>query len=308
MRFLVAMLLLVVLGACGTDEQDRESPPSPAPTPTTPAGWRTESWHGVELSVPASWAIGVAPVAQRDGRVLSCGVGPDPFSRAGTSPPYVGRPVIASDACVRAEVDEVQPPKDAVWFGSPLPEGERDGVRTIAVGDRGHVTIGATDPDIGARILASVRTVEIDANGCPSRKVVEHGWPTEGVGEVHRFAVCVYDGPDLLWSQRRSATEGDRFVRAFDHSRPHYRWPPSRYAPVRYSVVLRVTADDPMGEDDVVVSYEVRFDPARIVTPDGRATGLTPPTVRPWAGEGIRLYCAGPVPKAVAAYFRPTLG
>lgn len=302
MRSLAALLLVLVLAGCGAAP---ESPPSPNPTSTASAGWRTESWHGVELQVPDRWAIGYAPMPQRDDTVLSCGVGPESVGGRDTAAAYVGRPMYGSDACQKERPDEVKVPPNAVWFGSPLPVGQRDGGRTVAVGST-RVTVAVQDAATRDRILDSVRTVEVDAHGCPSRKVVNRGWPTEGFRAVRRFAVCVYDGRDLVWSQLRGAADGERFVHAFDHGRPLPRWP--RLAPARQSVVLRISADDPMGDQDLVIDYEVRFDPARIGAGDGRTVQMTPATVRPWASAGLRLYCVGPVPDAVAAYFRPVLG
>ncbi len=304
MRSVAALLLVLLLGACGT-EAAPESPPSAAPTPSTTAGWRTESWHRVQLEVPASWMLGFAPMRRPAGTALSCGVGPQPPERAVRSAPYVGRPVSGSDACRSGRPEGLDVPADVVWFGSPLPVGERAGARTVAVGGT-RVTVAAEDPAVRDHILRSVRPVDVDAHGCPARKHLNRGWPTEGFGEVLHFAVCAYDGRDLVWSGQRGVADAERFVRAVDHGSPPRSWP--RQLQTGQSVVLRVTADDPYGKGDAVVDYEVRFDPARIEVADGRVVALTPATVRPWASAGLRLYCAGPVPDAVASYFRPPLG
>lgn len=280
------------------------SPPSAVPGPKAATQWRTESWHGVELEVPGGWRLGYAPMAQRDGSALSCGVGPGPLDGGRRSRAYVGRPLFGSDLCRQDAPDAVDVPSDVVWFGSPLPVGRSGGARTVAAGDT-RVTVAATDPVTRAHILDSVRTVPVDAHGCPSHRQLTRGWPTEGFRGVHGFAVCVYDGRELVWSERRSAADGTRFVRAFDHGSPLRSWP--RQLQGAQSVVLRVSADDPFGKD-VTVDYEVRFDPARIGASDGRTVALTPATMRPWASAGLRLYCSGRVPYAVASYFRPLPG
>ena len=126
--------------------QHRSAGPAVDSTSTggVPDDWRYESYEGVQVRVPSDWGWGGAPMGSGD-QLSLCG-----DQRAAVVPnidglrltdhsPFVGRPVMMSDACqVRRRRPEPGRQAPAVWFGSPMPVGtDTSGdqvAQTLAVG------------------------------------------------------------------------------------------------------------------------------------------------------------------------------
>ena len=123
------MLLVLVVPGCA----QRPGAPEPAASPAAQAGWRWESYGGVEVSVPADWGWGVAPTSMsfEPGEQYLCG-GPgalvDSEGRHRGNPvetlPWVGRPNMASDLCLRSSFPDAK--ASYVWLGAAIEPGTVD--------------------------------------------------------------------------------------------------------------------------------------------------------------------------------------
>lgn len=162
-----AVVLLGGLAACSDDEGDGRAGVEPEPT-ATGSGWRTESFGDVELSVPSSWGHQTGDVAA----VLWC------ISDAAVSEPVVIRPGVPVESTCPGPADEDDPDpatlvEEAGTFVSMVfadsdpdaeegTEGDRETVR------RGAVLVRVQAPeDLREQILATLRQITTDANGCP---------------------------------------------------------------------------------------------------------------------------------------------
>ncbi len=194
-------------------------PTSPEPTPVDE--WRAEAWRGVQVRVPADWAVGGSP--QSDGGsagMIQCGGVVDEDLNPVEGVPYVGRPVSMTDMCLGLDQDDLpEPTASYVWLDSPLEAGEEtwdNGFtsETVEVGGQ-HVSVATDDAVLRAEILASVEEVETDAYGCPQsgRDVPPSGGAE---GRPDRLAICVYDsvglGGGLDWSGEVGAAAAGEFV------------------------------------------------------------------------------------------------
>jgi hypothetical protein len=294
-------------------------------TGPVPSDWRYESYDGVQLRVPPTWGWGGAPMST-GGDVMSCGAStavsvPDTL---GSEPvggrPFVGRPVMTSDACQSGDGALAWPTAPAaVWFGSPLPVGtDTSGdqvAQTIAVGSQ-HVTVFARDDTLRAEVLGTTEAVAVDGNGCPTAPVREPSpGPTDAASPTG-LSVCVYDTGRLLWSATEGAPQALAYVDAFEQASATYD-PVSLCSPDQPGqwVALGVAYGDAPRRWDVT-----NFDcPALVGTytyGQGKQSPvnapLTPATVSPWAGGGVKAYVVGPhglgPDDPVASYFRGMLG
>ena len=292
---------------------------------TVPADWRYESYDGVQVRVPPTWGWGGTPTTS-GGTITSCGdstkavVVPD---TVGAEPvrgrPFVGRPVMMSDACQVSDGEPAVPATDAVWFGSPLPLGTRTSgdqvAQTIAAGGQ-HVTVFAGNDTLRAEIVSTVEAVRVDGNGCPTAPVAAPAPRPQGDPSPQGLSVCVYDQDRLLWSASKDAQAAGDYVTAFEQATSGYDAAescPLKRAEQWVAVGVEYAAAPTRWDiadftcRTLVGSYDVgETEPARYEAP------LTPATVGPWAGGGIKAYVAGPgVPSAgdpLASYFRGMLG
>jgi hypothetical protein len=290
-----------------------------------PADWRYESYQGVQVRVPPTWGWGGEPTGSGD-QLIQCGdpvaVVPETDGAATQDGmPYVGRPVMMSDACQGGLAGSaLWPQASAVWLGSPLPAGTdtaADGrvATTVAVGGQ-HVTVFSTDAGLRAQILSTAEAATVDGNGCPSDPIrVPAPGPVDDRAPAS-MSVCVYDEGRLLWSSRHDAQQAADYVDAFERASATYD--PSS-----------LCSSEPAGQWVAIgVDYGVagtRWDianfecPALVGTYTYGSRGkqsptqapLTPLTVSPWAGGGVKAYVAGPVDPHSAdlsPYFRGMLG
>jgi hypothetical protein len=310
-RALAALAAVVVLAGCSSvsrPEARPEPPPSSTPsgqgidrtvTESAPADWRTEVWRDVQIEVPADWALGYAPMPQGDGALL-CGVGPLEGG-GGSSRPYVGRPGYGSDMCLRVGIEDLALAHAGVWFGSPLPVGEvlaKTGLHQVTVGaGDSRVTVASKDEQLLRRVLASVELVDEHGNGCPLEPHVEGRYPDEGYGEIASFSVCVYERRhpagawERLWTGSLPVKNAERLVEAVDTAEPGRPCPPEEGGQL---VLLRITADDPMGDRPLDRDLVVRPGGCRALQHWGAAdehwARLSAELVRPWAVPGVATY------------------
>lgn len=200
-RIVSVAVLGVLLAGCGTAQVTEPSPRSSEPV-DLPAGWRWESFGGVQVGVPGDWGWGNA--VQRTGQWCIT----EPQER---EEPIVGRPAgMTLVGCPTAEPGEPDPGTvlentgtlvDLAWV-----LGEKPG--TTSEGDRTTVVLGGVavrvqaPPDLRERIVATVHAVAgaRDAYGCPTTDPV---WTDPGrrpdpavdvasLSGVSAVAVCRY--------------------------------------------------------------------------------------------------------------------
>ncbi len=285
--------------ASGTSAPSSLTSSTPSVGPAT--SWRTESYGGVELTVPSTWGWGGTPVNPGLGpdvcEVRGATVSPDgtrdPNARMRL--PFVGRPVLQSDACAMVAAADARPDVDAVWFGSPLQSGAEEGVRTVAVGGV-QITVFTSNADLRDRILASVRAVgEADANGCPAdgRRAPQTSTERAGTNPTG-LVVCAYSNGALLFGATRDAEAARDYSDA-----------------ARRRMGIDAVGEDPCplpaeGEG-VLVGMVFGDGPTRwdrfVWTCDHVALNLgagmakwDPDLVRPWSGPEAKAYLVGPGP------------
>lgn len=312
----------IVFAAVHGSGSDRE-PIAVDPGPV-PSDWRYESYDGVQVRVPPLWGWGGAPMgggldAQSCGTTTAAVapelVGPEPLNGR----PFVGRPVMMSDMCRVGPGAQDWPKTSAVWLGSPLSIGtDTSGdqvAATIAVGSQ-HVTVFAADDTLRTWILSTAEAVGVDGNGCPTAPVASPAAGPSVDRPPHGLSVCVYDQGRLLWSTKKDAQAAGAYVSAFQRASAVFdtakSCPPK---PSEQWVAIGVDYADASTRWDIA-----DFDCSALVGTytygdQGRQSPmeapLTPATVGPWAGDGIKAYVVGPDDPGgsdVASYFRGVLG
>ncbi len=279
--------------AASTPPPTSRATPSAGPGP----GWRTESYAGVELSVPDDWGWGGTPVNPGAGDPGVCEVRGATVSPDGTRDPnarmrlpFVGRPVLQSDACSAVAPADARPDVDAVWFGSPLPVGRTSGARpsrTMSVGGQ-RVSVFTADADLADRVLGSAHAVSIDANGCPT------GEPTDG--EVAQtgpstLVVCAYRGDRLMFGVTRGADAAAAWLAALGAGQDATPVPcPTE--PVAERVWVRVAGAK------ATFWQQIDLGACNRVFLSGRVLALTPALITPWSGPESKVYLVGPDPGA----------
>jgi hypothetical protein len=287
------------------------------PSVHAPADWRYESYDGVQVQVPATWAFGGAPLHADffHGRLAACGANQaevlssaDNATYVTSLTPFVGRPSKMTEACVPWGSDGAMPSGTAVWFGSPLAVGVRDvgpvRAETRAVGGQ-HVTVFAAESALRRQILGTAELMDVDGNGCPTRAVQV---PTAGPASLTptSLSVCVYSQDTgtaaLMWSgrlgTRPARTYADASQQAGHDGRTCASVPTGRW------VALGLHGDGGTRWDVV----DLRC--GAIERPGGGTVPLTPSTVRAWAHDGVTAYAVAPtgLPRSVASYFRAGVG
>lgn len=185
---------------------------------SVPAGWRTETWHDLEVQVPDDWGYGAlstwclssdepgTPVVERPG-----GVGAD----VDCTPPSNTYGLQFFDAAlfdaafgpghlehVTANPGGPQPYPVGSWLGYEGPFGD-NAVRVVAPTE-----------ELARQILDSVHRVEgMDSNGCPPGDADRSmGW-----GDTGTVSVCRYDADGLLvQSERLSGQDASDAVAALE--------------------------------------------------------------------------------------------
>ncbi|MCW2846007.1 MAG: hypothetical protein JWN22_3923 [Nocardioides sp.] len=278
---------------------------SDGPTPTQ---WRTESWHGVQVDVPADWGWGTAPSTLARGGpdfpVLCGGPGAKVTAdgrelvRTDVSLPYVGRPIELSDLCTGGD-PRAHRKAPYVWLGANLDPGTvqlADGyVQETRVVDGTTVTVGARDADLRQRILDSATGGEVCPARLEERPRVE-SMLTEGMGDVSSMTVCAYRrggaGYDLVYAAELGPEAGNAFHDAVYAGTDEELDATDECAsspPADEYVVLTLTGDDPMGDQPVTQDFVVDLGCSGIENAPGHFTTMRVDDVAPWATGGIRV-------------------
>jgi hypothetical protein len=208
----VAGVTAVVQTGDGPGSSGRHTATQPTFAPVT--DWRPETWHGLTVDVPADWGWGTAPIRlSGDDQAHFCGspgayvvVGGRHPEPATSDTPWVGRPVMLSDAC-GADLGGDPPAAPYVWLGADVEPGTvdlGDGYTQETVEAFGTtLTVASQDPALRQHVLDSARaTTDCEAR-LPSRPAVV-GMPIEGLDPVHSAQVCAYqegdNGYDLVYA------------------------------------------------------------------------------------------------------------
>ncbi|MGK3987713.1 hypothetical protein WME99_32025 [Sorangium sp. So ce136] len=208
---------------------------SATPPPAGAAGWRIESSLGVQIEVPAGWAVNDYGCNMSQG-------------------PTVVRAQGMQRLCLTAETPEKQVAiigPDAPDDAMKAPGLTRRGVslggvsaeRTEGRGADGRhlgwlripsqrvlISVRAHDPEIARRILDSAQLVSVDHNGCPARrppgKRPQATHPgarsTMAPGSPSSISICYYgtDADALLTSARLSGQEAAALAAALSSTAP----------------------------------------------------------------------------------------
>lgn len=299
-----------------------------------PANWRPESYGGVQIWVPSTWGWGGTPITPEwGGGRMDCSElraftipGSSDYEFVPDTTPYVGRPVMMTDACGDGGPD-AHPLVEAAWLGAPVEVGTQtyaDGVvrETRLVGGV-TVTAFGKDTDRIHQILDSARAVAIDANGCVAE---QSGQPpsTTTISSAESLSVCVYDTTQtstgtggLLYSMTLGAEQATAYRKATVAAvAGRSTGGPVTAEGSTTSVLIGLHGQDDSGGD--AIRWDV-LQGARLLVPAPGSPGgsavqlpLTKALVAPWASNqgGIKAYVVGPRPLVpeVAPYFRGILG
>ena len=315
MRTILGLLLAATLlsgcggGPSGGDTQITVEPRLPGPT-------RTESYRGVEITVPASWGWAAAPVDQ-GGDLATCadpGAWP-PSGEPAEGIPYVGRPTWTRAVCQAWQ--ESEPDAPYAWLGVPLESGRRtygDWTVETKVLHGVPVTVASKQEMQRLAILDSARVADIDSNGCPQGPGTTRPGSREGTGKPAHLSVCVYKatgrGPvELFASARVGATRAQRFLDAVSLARPSAQPCPRPREP-QPGVLLVAETDDPYGTPGATQHPQWWVDPSCGLRLSAEvSTAITRDLVAPWAVPIVRAFVTSTAARGdAAAYFAPMMG
>ncbi|MFZ2502280.1 MAG: hypothetical protein WAW88_06395 [Nocardioides sp.] len=316
-----------------------QTPDRPDPTPGAPnsaasadegyAGWRLESYAGVQLRVPESWGWGGAPTstgfgATGDEAVLDCAgkhayvvPGSTKYEFEPKDTPFVGRPDFMTDMCVGSTID-LETSVDYVWLGSFAPLGVRelDGgftAETVDVGGQ-RVTVTTRDPDLRDQIIASAAAVDTDDNGCAARLAqrVQASGTGSKAGFPDSLSVCAYrfgskkGNGYLMWSQRIDGAAVAAYVTAVDHHSALYDPFGECSDPSQQLVVLRWGLGREWATTDVISTGSDCRQIAFGVPRGALLAPVNPETMGPLRSGWLRAYVpAGPDDLRL---FKPMMG
>lgn len=294
-----AVVVVAGLGAVLAGQRSGDGEPAtPAPTtpgivaPDLPGGYRPELWHGVSVYVPATWGWGSAPTSVDGGEPVLCGAGvvqADGRRVDSADLPYVGRPVMLSDAC-DAGWARARPRAPYVWLGADLPAGAvdlgRGWVRETVEVAGSTVTVATDDAALREAILGSAHAV---TGGCAARL---DDPPTAGGTTAAGFVpvsmtVCAYASDsrrldyDLLYGQEAGRGAAKALVAAVDAA-PQAGEHGCFGASGGEWALLRLRGDDGSFRD-----YAVDLSCPSIADPRGVQHVLGQETVVPWAVGGV---------------------
>lgn len=299
-----------------TTSPDPSQDSSEAADPTE--GWRVESWHDISVRVPSDWGWGGGPTSGEwtEGNLTDCGAAPfvvpgdDAYEFVPKSSPYVGRPLLMTDACFNT-VGEL-PTRvrgDFVLLGSPY----RFGVHRL---DRGftaetveagelNVTVVTRDPGLRKQILSTVEVGARDPHGCAAIELGPRpSGPDTAPESIDRMRVCVYGAGELVWSQVVDAAAAQGYLDAIGRA-PKYSGPDS--CRPTHQVLLTIDGTDASGKKEAWTD-RVDTDCGRVATGSDERR-LTKQVARHWTGGGTQAYVLAPAGSGEwPGMFRPMLG
>ncbi|WP_437498574.1 hypothetical protein [Sorangium sp. So ce1099] len=217
------------------------SPPvaSPAPSATPPpagaAGWRIESSLGVQIEVPAGWAVNDygcnmsqgPTVVRAQGAQRTCLtretpakqvaiIGPDAPDDAMKGPGLTRRGVSLGGVSAERTEGRGADGRYLGWLRIPS--------------QRVLVSVRAHDPEVARRILDSAQVVSVDHNGCPARRPpgkrpqATHPGARSAMapGNPSSISICYYGtaADALLTSARLSGQEAAALAAALSSAAP----------------------------------------------------------------------------------------
>lgn len=214
----VGVAVAVPVGVAVLGDEGGGRPPTaddPAPAPEPDADTRIETWHDVQVEVPASWGYGArsawctggdetVPVVERPGGVvpmIACtptySYGVSWGSSSAISPVYPSGHVWQYEA---GDIAEYAP---GSWLGYWY---EGDDL----------VQVNAADKETVQAIIDSVQVVDsVDGNGCPVTR--EEGFTTDS----EQMSVCRYDaGGELEQSELLSVEDTAAAIAALNEAPP----------------------------------------------------------------------------------------
>jgi hypothetical protein len=308
----------------------------PTPTVTTVSGWRTEYWRDVQVDVPEDWGWGGAPMPDivdpesgSNGEPIDCGA--EAYIAAdGTrllngddTMPYVGRPIIQTDACFGG-VGEGRwrtPTAPYVWLGAPVGPGSVEFANGYVMETRevsgSTVSVATQDPALRERILDTAGSVPTGELDCRARlsEPPRHSVSIEGIIEPTAMTVCAYERGasgeiELVYA---TAVDGaaaqavldnlgpDQVVPGWDErpcEEPEHEW-----------VVLKMEGRDIISPTQYVADIPVHLGDCPAIMANGDWV-LRPENVAPWAVDGLPAYVVGPRSgeEWTYEYFRGMLG
>jgi hypothetical protein len=301
-----ALVTAVVVQNVGTDtDQDAVGrPEADRPGEPLPTEWRTETWRGVQVEVPADWGWGTAPTTMSfdPQTALLCGgpgalVGADGGHQVNPvrDEPWVGRPVMASDDCLAPPYPAPEAPY--VWLGAALEPGSVDvgagyTQETIEV-DGTTLTVATADRALRQRILDSATPIEACAAALEDAPVVD-SMLTEGLREPSSAQVCAYrrEQGARSWDLVYATTLGEEDAATYHaevydggfESSPEFC---GEGADER--VLITITGDDPYGGSEV--SQATVVDPAcrEVQGSPGMVTPLSEAGMEVWSQNGLKV-------------------
>lgn len=218
---LVAAATLFVVFATAGEPSPEGTGPAGQGEPAV-AGWRWESYGGVEVQVPDDWGYGTTGTPP----CLDTGEAERPARG------YVGRPgLLPTIGCAGPSVPPLGKRTAYLWFDSGADAGElaHDGgwVEETRIVDGIALTVLADDTALRTRILDSARPATAGADeGCPSEHAVTTGPharpdPQPGglaaTGPVESVSICRYglgSSQRVLSGSRLSGEDAAAVVRA----------------------------------------------------------------------------------------------
>jgi hypothetical protein len=293
-----ATVTAVALAGEHVPRPDGDRPPA-AETGDLPATseWRTESWKGLTVSVPADWGYGAAPVDRR----AIC-------SDRADQPGYVGRPLYLTDAC-----EAYQPGsfplglrRPFVWLGAPVEPGRLElgsggWVQETVIAFGTTLTVASDDAALRQEILGSAGPTELctaELSGVPEPRQT---FSREGlVGFApDRLTVCAYRQAageiSLSYASGLDEQAAAAYAAITDGEQERLRCGSSQEA--SEWVVLRFEGQDPYGAARMfheVVLHLAGAGCPRVQLDPGTALTLSPQLVAPWATDGITAVVYGP--------------
>jgi hypothetical protein len=287
--------------------------------------WRTEYWRDTKVDVPADWGWGgapspdiVDPESGSNGEPIDCGamayIGPEGvrFLNGDRSVPYVGRPLMMTDACMGGFTPGQWRPPTApyVWLGAPVEPGTVEFsngyvMETVEV-NGSTVSVATKDPELRREILATTgggETCMSDYDGAPTIQAV----PREGVPEVTGMTVCAYTEDDGHAQLTYVTNVGAEAARNFKDAVGRTPVADCRPGNSNEWVLLTVEGTEGIRQEHLVQLGECS---GIELIPGGELIELTDETVSPWAVDGIPAYVVGPYggKGATGEFFRGLLG
>ena len=274
------------------------------PQEPLPDRWRTETWHGMSVEVPADWGWGVAPTTMSSGgdEQHLCG-GPgalvDSTGRDLVNPvdtqPWVGRPNMASDLCVRSSVPDAK--AAYAWLGAAIEPGTVDAgngytQETVEVAGT-TLTVGTRDPGLRARIISSAGPADPACAASLLTAPEVRSMLTEGLRDPSSALVCAYrlERGAATWDLVYATTLGAEDAAAY-HSQVYdggREWSPDFCeSTLDERVLVTIVGADPYGDSELTQDTVVDPRCGEVSGSPGMVSPLSPAGMKAWSRNGAQ--------------------